>query len=750
MQLTPGMILPAVAFLGYCLLVILILIRRGMQINATWMLAGYLGMSVFWTLGVLLSVVQPSALTFRWNKITIYAGASMSITLLLLAQAFLQRWRGALRWLLFGGLGLLAAFLLDPEISRLINIAPLAVGGLVLNQADLANILLAFAWGIFTLATLSLSWQEYRQARSPLHRNRIRYLLLTMTLTIIGDGLYITGNSPCIQISPLIKLGGATAIAYVTFSHHLTDIKQVYRKSISYAILTLITIGIFLLGITLPSTLFHTDQGLSTTLGAALVAIVLAVSYQPLRQATQNLIDQFLFGKSYEYDRVLRNYGRRIADILDLTRLAGVVIDVIDEALDIERGALLISEGGDEGIGKVRLKPYAVRGTISDEIMEFRGSSPLLIHLRLRGLPITQYDLDFQADFEKAHQQERDWLQAMHMDVFVPIQAKARLIGVLAVGAKKSGEPYFSDDLDLLSTLADQTAVALENARLFEDLVMLNSVLSQAYTALGKANRQLQEMDKLKSSFISAITHELRTPFANIDFSLQLLERYAQTNMPPEPTEQLKELAAGIQTARTMIDNLVTLASFFSKQGELRLGWLDFSKMLRDTLLPLKTVAETKELDFNIALPDNLPTIHGDQERLAEAVHHLVQNAIKFTARGGEIWVQCWATADAIYFEVKDNGVGIPADKLDTLWDGFTQMADPLRRGVEGLGLGLALVKYVVSAHDGEVWVNSKEGEGSTFGFHVPLSGPEQQETPDPAQLIRPSSKGYSSKKNHV
>jgi signal transduction histidine kinase len=74
---------------------------------------------------------------------------------------------------------------------------------------------------------------------------------------------------------------------------------------------------------------------------------------------------------------------------------------------------------------------------------------------------------------------------------------------------------------------------------------------------------------------------------------------------------------------------------------------------------------------------------------------------------------------------VKDSGVGIPADRLPDLWEGFTQMADPLRRGVEGLGLGLALVKYIVRAHGGRVWANSEEGVGSTFGFEIPLEGPQ-------------------------
>ncbi len=725
MPFSPAMIMPAIAFLGYWLLALFILIRRGVRDSAIWPLMGYLGISVIWTLGVALSVAHLAAPLLLWNKMATYTGMVMSAAMLLLAQAILRQWRNALRWLLTGCLALVIALLFDPDILPLVQVGPWQIGERWPSQANLTNVTLAFAWCVFTLGLLVISWQEYRRVRGPLHHHRIRYLLLAVTLTIASDALYTSGASPYTQLAPLLKLGGAMAIAYAIFSYRLPNIRRVYQKSISYAFIALITIAIFLLGTLLPSAVFHTTSGLSTTLGAAVVAVILAVGYLPLRQVAQNLIDQFLFARSYEHDRVLHDYSERIADILNLERLTDVVIGAIDEALGIERGALLVTESGDDGIGKARLTPYTGLGTVSDEIMEFRSSSPVLIHFRLRGLPLTQYELDFQSTFKEARQEELLWLRAMSMDVFVPIRAKERLIGVLALGAKRSGDPYFDDDLNLLNTIADQTAGALENARFFGDLVMLNKVLSRAYADLGRASRQLQEMDKLKSAFIGVITHELRSPFANITFSLQLFERYGLEHLPLEQRKQLEQLAVGIQSARMMVDNLVTFAAFLSKRGELRLAWLNFDEMVQDAIAPLKPLAENEGIVFHVTVPDNLPSVYGDRERLSDAVYHLVHNAIKFTPAEGKVWVRGWATGDAIHFEVKDTGVGVPADKLPTLWEGFTQMADPLRRGLEGLGLGLALVKYIVNAHGGEVWVHSQEGIGSTFGFRVPFGEPQ-------------------------
>ena len=305
-----------------------------------------------------------------------------------------------------------------------------------------------------------------------------------------------------------------------------------------------------------------------------------------------------------------------------------------------------------------------------------------------------------------------------------PLNFRGETIGVIEVVNRQVEEDFTDQDLQTLMAMAAQAAIAIENARLFDDLV-------QAYTALDKANRQLQEMDKLKSAFIGVITHELRSPFANIAFSLQLLERHGLEHLSPEQREPLEQIVRGVKSAGTMVDNLVTFAAFLSKQGELRLTRLNFGEMVQDAVAPLKPLAEANGIALHLTVPDNLPSAYGDRERLSDAVYHLVHNAIKFNHAGGKVWVRGWATADAIRFEVQDAGVGVPADKLPTLWEGFTQMADPLRRGVEGLGLGLALVKYVVSAHGGEVWAQSEESVGSTFGFQVPLSGPEHQAAPD-------------------
>jgi PAS domain S-box-containing protein/hemerythrin-like metal-binding protein len=245
--------------------------------------------------------------------------------------------------------------------------------------------------------------------------------------------------------------------------------------------------------------------------------------------------------------------------------------------------------------------------------------------------------------------------------------------------------------------------------------------LARSNKALEQANQQLLELDSLKSSFLGVISHELRTPFVSIIMSSQLIESYGLEFLQPEQRELFQQLNDNIRAARTMIENLVNYASFVRKQGKLRLTPINLKTVVETTMLPYQFQAGRKGLTLCTDLPADLPPVRGDEERLGDAISQLLDNAIKFTNAGGQVTLRGWQAGGILHLAVQDSGVGVPADKLPVLWESFAQMADPLRRGREGLGLGLALVEYIIRAHQGEVWAESEVGKGSTFGFRLPV-----------------------------
>jgi signal transduction histidine kinase len=685
----------------------------------------YLAISGLWTL-VLLTwhLGWPDTLAIKQtllDRIPLYGLLVLALLLLHLTRSFLRQGETRRRWP-----GLVAAWVAVLVVldGNLLSLSQewWTGGGRTFGLTGFSLGVLAAGWGVFMGAAVVLITHTYRQSRQPLHRNRIKYWGPALVAAIAGDLLSLAGY---LTLGSGLRFLGALVAAYAAVTHHLPDVRQTMRRVISYVLITLLTVIIYTAGFATMQYLFEALPGYSPVLAGAAMALILAILFQPLLRAVQRLVHRLLFGSGYDPRRTLRQYSTSISNILDLGLLSNVMVKLVGEAMNIRHGRLFLvdyAQGPDE---KKAFRLRDVGGGGASKAVEgiLSADSPATEHLHRQRLPLTQYDIDLLPRFQILSEAERDWLAGLDTDVYVPIHAKGEWMGLLALGPKVSGDRYFDDDLVLLNTLADQTAVALENARLVDNLVQANTELGRAYADLNKANRQLQELDKLKSAFIGVITHELRTPYANLLFSLELLERHGRQHLPQELHEQLDQLTGGVKAAKTMVDNLVTFSTFFSKQGELRPTQLDFGQLVTDSLAPLRPLAEAKQITFHIHIPATLPPVRGDPERLADAIHHLVHNAIKFTAPGGAIWIRCRAENSTVRFEVKDTGVGVPADKLPTLWEDFAQMADPLRRGVEGLGLGLALVRYVVNAHSGEVWAESQAGVGSTFGFHIPLGG---------------------------
>ena len=582
-----------------------------------------------------------------------------------------------------------------------------------------------------------LTGQAYRAALQPMHRNRLMYWGISLGLIGLGDLFTLFGLAP---VGETLRLLGVLAITYVLLTYNPADLFRTGLDSLRFLMVAVISMVLYvvILALTRPM-LVRAGVG-AAFWGVLIVAGILALLINPLLKYISRWLDRTLFTSGYNPNKVLSEYSLSISNVVNPGLLQRSAMEVMQKTIGVKSGSLwMIYESKDvEPLWQVRAIDDPQRADAPRAEYHFLATSPFSTYfLETRG-PLLQYDLDFLSRFRDLLTEDRAWLAAQGADIYVPVFSKENWIGLFVLGAKSSGDRYFEEDLTLLKMLAEQTAVALENARLFGDLNKINMDLQAAHVDLEKAYVQMREVDELKSSFIGVITHELRTPLANIAFSLQLLEMYGRERMLPEQLEQLDQLTNSLGLARQMVDNLVTFALFLNKQVELRPEEFSFKMVMLEALVPLKQMADDKGVLLNIDMVGDLPPLCGDLKLLKEAMHHLVHNAIKFTPSGGKVWVSCWAAQDKVHFNVKDTGSGVPPDKMRALWDGFTQATDPLRRGLEGLGLGLALVRFIVTAHGGDVWVESEPGKGSEFGFRLPLAGPECNQTAAQHVIAKP------------
>jgi two-component system sensor histidine kinase KdpD len=286
--------------------------------------------------------------------------------------------------------------------------------------------------------------------------------------------------------------------------------------------------------------------------------------------------------------------------------------------------------------------------------------------------------------------------------LYVPIATAARVVGVLEVAGRPGGGRFTPEDEQLLTSFANQAALALERARLTEE---------EARAAA------LAESDALKSALLAAVSHDLRTPLAAIKASAtSLLDGSIEWDEEARQ-EFLQAIDEETDRLSLMVSNLLDLSRI--EGGALRPDkeWYDVAELVADVADRMDAIAAAHVLTTRVE-PD-LPLAYFDYVEIAQVLVNLVQNAVKYTPPGTRITVAARRAGDAIEFAVSDTGPGISPQKLPRLFEKFYR-ADESGR-VQGTGIGLAICKGLVEAHGGRIWVESRVGEGTTFRFTIPI-----------------------------
>ena len=654
------------------------------------------------------------------HHVPLYNSFILALLLFALSRTFLHLQGRAWHWWIGGGLWIAAAIALDAGPWDGILRERVVVGMLALGVTTL----IAAAW-VLTL-------RAYRQTVQPTHRNRLAHWLTALVCTVIGSILLFAGNGTAGSVVTLLAV---LTGAYIGLAKRLPDVRDSARWTLCSLITAILSITIYASGFVGAQYAFRALPGYEPLVPGAFIALALALVFRPMHSMVQRWGHRLIPAGRYDPGRVVKAYSANIGNIVDLERLAEVIVRTLNETMAVEHSVLLMVHAKEDNAGgafdmeSISLpKDQSIHGTLVQD-------SPIARFLHEERRPLTQNAIDLLPRFQATPAKGRSWLSNMGLDVYAPIHARGEWIGLLALGPKVSGDPYSDEDLDLLDILAGETAAALETARIVDELEQTSTALkrdyatqsvkvdemAQAYRILETALERSQEKDSIQSGFISAIAHRVHVPFANLNFSLQLIEHYGLDGWTTDQREQLAQIREGIGQTKQMVDDIVTLATLFSRNGQSGVKELDAADLVKTAVRSLRPLIESKHLDLQTEITPLLPTIRGDRERLVDAVYHLIQNAIQFTGTGGTVWIRCWAETDTLRFEVQDTGNGVPADRLDTLWDSLPQEPDPGSRDVEALGLGLVLVRLVVRAHGGEVYAKSMEGVGSTFGFRIPL-----------------------------
>jgi len=311
--------------------------------------------------------------------------------------------------------------------------------------------------------------------------------------------------------------------------------------------------------------------------------------------------------------------------------------------------------------------------------------------------------------------------------VYVPLVSRGRLLGTLELSQVEGQATLNAENLGFVEIVADNLSLALDNARLFVDAV--------------ETAERLAEVDRLKSQFLANMSHELRTPLNSIIGFSRVILKGIDGPLTDLQRQDLDAIYNSGQHLLGLINDILEISKIEAGKMELAFEPVDMGEIVRGVMSTAIALVKDKPVELQQSVPDDLPTVVADGRRVRQVLINLVSNAAKFTEEGF-IRVEIETGAEFITVSVADSGIGIPEEKIGSLFQAFTQVDASPSRKYGGTGLGLAISKSYIELHGGKIWAESEVGVGSTFRFTLPIKGPpslqeeaaaEVEQVPEPA-----------------
>jgi signal transduction histidine kinase len=438
---------------------------------------------------------------------------------------------------------------------------------------------------------------------------------------------------------------------------------------------------------------------LETFAAQAVIAIENVRLFQELQARTRDL------ARSVEQLQALGAVGQAVSSTLDLETVLATIVSRADLLAGADGGSIYEFDEAE--------RVFHLRATqrFDPELTEVARSAPIPMGegaVGRAGVARQPVEIPDIADPGAYESRLRDAMvrSGLRAVLAVPLLREGRILGGLVVTRKNPGR-FAPEVVDLLKTLAAQSAIAIQNARLFSELE--------------DKSRELEAASRHKSEFLANMSHELRTPLnAIIGFSEVLGERMFG-DLNDKQAEYIEDILSSGRHLLALINDILDLSKVEAGRMELELSRFDLPAAIGGAVILVRERATRHGLALDVAVDDRLGAFVGDERKIRQVLLNLLSNAVKFTPEGGRVAVRAAPADGTVEISVSDTGIGIAPEDQEAIFQEFRQVGTDYARKREGTGLGLALARRFVALHGGRIWVKSRPGEGSTFTFTLPV-----------------------------
>jgi signal transduction histidine kinase len=682
----------------------------------------------------------------------------ISMTLAYLGYEKMRIWRAipVALWVV----GVLAAELIRRQP---VLISPDQLVAILGAQVTLGTEIVLLGWLVISAILLVMTARAFLTEPLPLYANRILFWVFVLPALLLGDLLSAWLNSSWHYFGYAMRILGALGAVYGILSYRILNLRDAVRAFIQRAFLASVTGLVILLSALLvlyaPSPVVGPAGRMPIAFG---VAALVAVIFQPLYSFFLWLIQKLVMSGAADPAESVRLYAQQVSGVIDLQELADTTTRTLNKLMSTRRGYLIVATPA-----RRRVTLEVISGNRIDEtrIAHLAENSPIYQRLRTSAYPLFQYDIDYHQDFRSAPEAERRYFDALEMDVYAPIVADDRLVGLLALGPKVNDEPFRPQEMELLAAIAHQTIGALDNARLVTDLRGLNEKVNALNEELRMTNQRLERLDGVKTDFITIASHELRTPLTQIQGYTDLMyEMFQHKSLTRDDlADMLDKLGKACGRMTEVVTAMLDVAQIDVEVMDLTFEEVNLLGILKQAIEPYAEAVERRKMTLESQGLRKLPPIYGDGKRLVQAFENLVTNAIKYTPDGGKISITGHVLGidpkglpQSVQIIITDTGIGIDKDNQLLIFDKFYRV-DPVElhstgstkfRG-GGAGLGLSIVKGIIEGHGGRIWVDSTGHDeerlpGSHFNVVLPIR-PPAMDLPEDLFRLQGSEQGAES-----
>jgi signal transduction histidine kinase len=556
----------------------------------------------------------------------------------------------------------------------------------------------------YVLISIFLLWLRYRGTELDEEKAQIKWIFYGLIVGLLPF-ILLYQIPQTLSLMPLmseevsavffIVIPAVFAIAIIKYK--LMNIELVINRSLVYSLLTIFIVSLYLIFVQISQRLFTKFFIVHEMVFSVVGVFLAALALQPAQRKIQEFVDKAFFRQRYDYRQTVLSFGENAQRFVSQDELLDYFLWEIQRIIPVENLSLWLGPESEEHRENSFVLKRGAELTFQP-LLSLNFESAEISARRAAVQTAENIDFSHEAALEKNK-----------LDVVMPLGfPSGGRKGLLLFGKKKSGARYTREDIELIRTMATELTINLDRLRLQEEVI---------YEKASK--EKLDELNRLKTEFISTVSHELRTPMTSIQGLAEILQSGKVKDK--EKREQFLNLMASESSRLSrFLHNVLDFGKIEQRVKTYRFQSTDVVNLIHEVVAVFEQILDSQGFTLELHLPQGPLFLEVDGDAVKQALINLVDNAIKYSAEKKVLEIYVQDRERELEIQVRDQGIGIPMEEQEKIFDRFYRVAQAEKFSSKGAGLGLKIIKHIMAAHHGQVRIKSDIGKGCTFMLIFP------------------------------